>query len=274
MSATIAPVTPRPVTPREEYHLVDGCRTYALRGGEGPPLLYIHGAGGGGVWQPWMNRIAAQHEIIAPEMPGFGRTDTPDWFETIHDVAYFVLDLMQALDLRGVQVVGSSLGGWIAAEAAVRSTERMAGLTLIGPSGLHVRGVPKPDIFLWTPEEMTRAMFHDQRLAEAVLGQPVSDEMLDRQLKNRFAAARLMWAPRGHDPHLEKWLHRIGIPSLVVWGAQDQVLPAGPYAAHWGALLAQAQVRVIEACGHVPQVEQADAFCDILEAFVVGSSGR
>ena len=267
MSATIAPVTPR-----EEYLTVDGCRTYTLRGGEGPPLLYIHGAGGGGVWQPWMNRLAQRHEIICPEMPGFGRSDTPEWFENIHDVAYFVLDLMATLDLRGAQVVGSSLGGWIAAEAAVRDTARMAGLTLLGPSGLHVRGVPKPDIFLWTPEEMTRAMFHDQRLADAVLGAPVSDEMLDRQLKNRFAAARLMWAPRGYDPHLEKWLHRIDIPALIVWGAQDQVLPAGPYAERWASLLPRATVRILENCGHIPQIEQRDAFCAGLETFIAGST--
>lgn len=261
-----------PVAPREGFVTVTGCRTFLLEGGEGPPLLYIHGAGGGGVWQPWMQRLARTHRIIAPEMPGFGRTDTPDWFETIHDVAYFLLDLMEHLGLRGAQVVGSSLGGWIAAEAAVRSVERMAGLTLIGPSGLHVRGVPKPDIFLWTPEEMTRAMFHDQRLAEAVLAMPVTEEALDRQLRNRFAAARLMWAPRGFDPHLEKWLHRIAIPALVVWGAQDRVLPAGPYGERWGALLPRATVRIIESCGHVPQVEQPDAFCDALEAFIAGSA--
>jgi pimeloyl-ACP methyl ester carboxylesterase len=268
MSTTLA----SPV--REEFITVNGCRTFVMRGGEGPPLLYIHGAGGGGVWQPWMNRLARRHGIIAPEMPGFGRSDTPEWFETIHDVAYFLLDLMEQLDLRGAQVVGSSLGGWVAAEAAVRSVERMAGLTLIGPSGLHVKGVPKPDIFLWTPEEMTRAMFHDQRLAEAVLGMPVTGEAIDRQLKNRFAAARLMWAPRGFDPHLEKWLHRITVPSLVVWGAQDQVLPAGPYAARWGERLPRATVRIIESCGHVPQVEQADAFCDILESFIAGTISR
>jgi pimeloyl-ACP methyl ester carboxylesterase len=255
---------------REEFVTVTGCRTFLLRGGEGPPLLYIYGAGGGGVWQPWMTRLARSHEVIAPEMPGFGRSDTPDWFETIHDVAYFVLDLMEAVDLRGVQVVGSSLGGWIAAEAAVRSVERMAGLTLVGPSGLHVKGVPKPDIFLWTPEETVRAMFHDQRLADSVLGLPQTEEALDRQLKNRFAAARLMWAPRGFDPHLEKWLHRVTIPSLVVWGAQDGVLPAGPYSARWAELLPRATVRVIESCGHVPQVEQAEAFCEALEAFIAG----
>ena len=267
MSATIAPVVPR-----EEYLTVDGCRTYTLRGGEGPPLLYIHGAGGGGVWQPWMNRLAQRHEIICPEMPGFGRSDTPEWFENIHDVAYFVLDLMAKLDLRDTQVVGHSLGGWIATEAAVRDTARMAGLTLIGPAGLHVQGVPKPDIFLMTPEEMARARFHDPALVAAALAEAPDEAALDRALKNRFAAARLMWAPRGYDPHLAKWLHRIRIPALVVWGAQDAILPAEPYAAHWAGLLPQGAARLIGPAGHSPQIEQADAFCAALESFIAGDT--
>jgi len=259
---------------REEFATIAGCRTRIMRGGEGPPLLYLHGADGGGEWHPFMDRLSRRFEVIAPEMPGFGRTDTPDWFETIHDVAYFTLDLLDALDLRGAQVVGASLGGWIAAEAAVRSTERMAGLTLIGPSGLHVRGVPRPDVFLLTLEEATRALYHDQRLADAALAQPEEEgEALDRRLKNRFAAARLTWAPRGFDPHLEKWLHRIRIPALVVWGAQDALLPAGAYAARWAGLLPRAELRTIEDCGHLPHIEKADAFCDAFEGFA-GRIGR
>jgi len=255
-------------TPRESLITVDGCRTFLLRGGEGPPLLYIHGGGGLAGWQDWMARLARRHEVIAPEMPGFGRSDTPDWFETIHDVAYFLLDLMAALDLRDVTLVGHSLGGWIAAEAAVRDVARLRGLALVAPSGLHVQGVPKPDIFLMTPEEMARARFHEPALAEAALAAEASEEALDAALKNRFATARLMWAPRGHDPHLAKWLHRITVPALVLWGAQDGILPAGPYAARWGEVLPRATVRILDACGHVPQVEQADAFCAALDRFI------
>jgi pimeloyl-ACP methyl ester carboxylesterase len=256
-----------PASPREEVLTVTGCRTHLLRGGEGPPLLTLHGGGGGGVWQPWMARLARRFHVIAPELPGFGRTDTPDWFETIHDSAYFVLDLMEALGLDPAHIIGHSLGGWVAAEAAVRSTGRMASLALVAPAGIHVKGVPKPDIFLMTPEELTRARFHDQRLADALLAEAPDGEALDRRLKNSFATARLMWAPRGFDPHLEKWLHRVRVPTLVVWGAEDALLPAGPYAERWASLLPLAETCIIPQCGHVPQVERADAFCDALEAF-------
>lgn len=253
--------------PREESITVAGCRTHMLRGGEGPPLLYLHGANGGGAWPPFLRHLARRFEVIAPEHPGFGRSDTPEWFDTIHDVAFFYLSFMQALGLRGAHVVGSSLGGWIAAEVAVRSTERMASLTLIGAAGIHMRGVPRPDTFLWTPEESVRNLFHDPILAEALLAMPPDEAETDRQLKNRFAAARIGWAPRWHNPHLEKWLHRIDVPALVVWGREDRVLPVD-YAARWGERIPGAEVAVVEKCGHLPQIERADAFCGILDRFL------
>jgi pimeloyl-ACP methyl ester carboxylesterase len=109
---------------REIFVTVAGCRTLVQRGGEGPPLLWLHDAGGGGRWTPFLTRLAERYDVIAPELPGFGRSDTPDWFDNIHDVSFFVLDLLKAFDLRGVHLVGASLGGWVAAEAAVRSTDR------------------------------------------------------------------------------------------------------------------------------------------------------
>lgn len=257
--------------PREGYITVAGCRTFVMRGGEGPTVLYLHGAGGG-EWLPSLQQLCHNFEVIAPEHPGYGRSDTPEWFENIHDVAYFYLDLMQALDLRQVHVIGASLGGWIAAEIAVRSTGRMRSLTLISPAGIHVKGVTRPDFFLWTPEEAMRALFHDQRLAEAMLAAPLNDEAIERRLKNRFATARLAWSPRGFDPHLEKWLHRIDVPTLIAWGRQDRYVPV-EYAARWKRLVPQSEVVVLEECGHVPQVERAETFCDAFEEFT-GRIGR
>ena len=86
--------------------------------------------------------------MIAPEHPGFGESDTPDWLDTIEDLAYFYLDLLEQLKLSGVHLVGLSLGGWIAAELAVRSTQRLASLTLAGAAGLRCPGVEQIDPFL------------------------------------------------------------------------------------------------------------------------------
>ncbi|WP_218578341.1 alpha/beta fold hydrolase [Vineibacter terrae] len=255
------------IGPREDYITVAGCRTYVQRAGKGTPVLYLHGANGGGRWLPFMERLAADHEVIAPEHPGFGRSDTPDWFDNIHDVAYFYLDLIDALGLKGVHLVGSSLGGWVACEMAVRSTARLASLALIGSAGLHLKGVARPDTFMWTPEEAARGLFHDQALAEKMLAAAPSDDELERQMKNRFATARLAWAPRFYDPHLHKWLHRIDVPTVVFWGAQDQLVPA-VYAERFGELIPKATVHYFDACGHLPQVEQPAAFAEALATFV------
>ena len=111
----------------------------------------------------------AEHDVIVPEHPGFGASDTPDWLDTIHDLAYFYLDFLDQLDLDGVHLVGISLGGWIAAELAVRDTRRLASLTLVDAAGIHVKGVPQIDTFLRTDEQRIRDFFHDPKRADEMI---------------------------------------------------------------------------------------------------------
>ncbi|MDE0148473.1 MAG: alpha/beta hydrolase [Rhodospirillaceae bacterium] len=206
---------------------VRDCTVSLLRGGSGPPLLFLHGAGGGGIELPFMTRLAERYDLIAPEHPGFGGSDEPDWFDNIHDVAYFYLDFLEHLDLAGVHLAGMSLGGWIAMEVAVRSTARLASLTLVCPAGVHVPGLATGDPFAWSPEETFRQGFHDRAFAEAAIARlPEAVEADDIWLKNRSSFARLAWEPRLHDPHLPKWLHRIDVPTHIVWGAHDNILSA------------------------------------------------
>jgi pimeloyl-ACP methyl ester carboxylesterase len=105
---------------------VRGSNIAVMRGGAGRPLLILHGGGGAGGWMPYMEDLAARHEVIVPEHPGFGASDTPDWLDTVPDLANFYLDFLDQLDLTGVKLVGFSLRGWIAAEHAVRNTSRLA----------------------------------------------------------------------------------------------------------------------------------------------------
>src|ERR1700680_3300257 len=118
---------------------VRGCRIRLMRGGAGSPLVVLHGESGANVL-PFMQQLAQKFDVIAPEHPGFGESDTPDWLDNVHDLAYFYLDLVAQLKLTGVHLVGLSLGGWIAAELAVRNTQRLASLTLSGAAGLFVAG--------------------------------------------------------------------------------------------------------------------------------------
>ena len=239
---------------------VRGCGIGLMRGGTGRPLLILHGASGAGNWLPYMADLAARHDVIVPEHPGFGASDTPDWLDTSADLASFYLDFLDQLDLSDVDLVGFSLGGWIAAELAVRNTSRLASLTLVAAAGIHVTGVEQIDPFLRTDEQRIRDFFHDPKRADDMVQRLLRPEFEDANLKNRTTTARLVWQPRGYNPHLHKWLHRIDVPTLLVWGANDRMFPP-EYAHAYQRLIPGSKVVIIPDCGHVPQIEQRQALC-------------
>jgi pimeloyl-ACP methyl ester carboxylesterase len=245
---------------------VRGCRIRLLRGGAGSPLVILHGASGAS-WPPFMQQLAQKFDVIAPEHPGFGESDTPDWLDNIHDLAYFYLDLLDELKLKRVHLVGLSLGGWIAAELAVRSTQRLASLTLAGAAGLYVAGVEQLDAFLRTDEQRLRDFFHDPKQADEMIARVLRPELEDVALKNRTIVAKLTWQPRGHDPHLSKWLHRIDVPTLLIWGDHDRMFPK-EHALAYARLIPGAKVVIVPQCGHVPQIEKPDVFVAAIENFL------
>src|SRR5262249_19957699 len=202
------------------------CRIGLMRGGAGPPLLFLHGGGGGGIWLPCMAQLAKKFDVIVPEHPGFGASHTPPWPHTLRGLSDFFLPFLGQPGLSGAPLVGSSLAGWPAAALAVRNATRLASLTLIGAAGIHVKDVAQVDSFLSAEEQRIRDLFHDQELAEAVIAGSQRPELEDAMLKNRMTTAKLSWQPRNHDPHLRKWLHRIKVPTLLIWGDHDRVFPA------------------------------------------------
>lgn len=245
---------------------VGGCRIRLMRGGAGEPIVYLHGASGAN-WLPFLQKLSNNFDVIAPEHPGFGKSNSPAWLDNIHDLAYFYLDAFEALQLSGVHLVGNSLGGWIAAEIAVRSTQRLASLTLAGSAGLYVPGVKQVNSFLISEEQRLTNFFYDQVKAKEMIARVLSPEMEDIALKNRTTAAKISWQPRSHDPHLAKWLHRIDVPTLLVWGDTDRLFPK-EHAQAWQAAIPGAKLVTIPKCGHVPQIEQPDAFVAALEEFI------
>ena len=239
---------------------VDGCKVHLRRGGKGDPLLFLHGASGAPVVMPFMEKLAQRFDVLVPEHPGYGKSDEPEWLENIHDMAYFYLDFIEQLGLKNLTLVGSSMGGWIAMEIAVRDTARLKSLVLVSPAGIAAPGVRPADIFLMPPEVLVRNLFVDQKLAEARLAAP---EDVDASLKNRHTTARLAWEPRLHDPFLPKWLHRIDVPVKIVWGREDKILPVG-LGHELKRLLPKAQMHVMDNVGHLPHAERADEFVDIV----------
>jgi pimeloyl-ACP methyl ester carboxylesterase len=248
---------------------VAGCAVSVKRAGQGAPLLFLHGDGGAPRWLPFMAALAERFDVIVPEHPGFGRSETPEWLDTIGDLAFFYLDFIKRLELERVHLVGSSMGGWIAAELAVRSTHDLASLTLIGPVGIHVKGVQKADIFLWSHEQLTRNLFVDPTFADVILKMVVSEEEQDQRLKNALAVAKLGWQPRLYNPHLAKWLHRIDVPTLIAWGDSDKIVPPA-YGPAFRDLIPGSRLQVFERCGHLPHAECGDEFVRTLTGFIEG----
>ena len=243
---------------------VSGCSVTLKRGGAGRSLLYLHGANAAPAIQPFMEELAREFDVLVPEHPGFGGSGEPEWLDNIHDLAYFYLDFMERLDLRDTIVIGSSIGGWLALEIAVRNASRIRALSLVAPAGIHVAGLAKGDVFLWPPEERVRKLYFDQGVAERVLAQPPVAQ--DAGEKNLHTLARLAWEPRFYDPHLSKWLHRIKVPLQIVWGECDRLI-APEYAAEYKKLMPHARVDIVPQCGHLPQSEKPDAYLRLFRAF-------
>src|SRR5262249_47492246 len=162
-------------------------------------------------------------DVIAPDHPGYGRSETPDWLEEIPDLALFYLEFLKAMNLTKVHVVGHSMGGWIALEIAIRSVERFATLTAISSGGLRVKGLPSPDVFAMDREEALPLFFHDPATIERTLKHVSTREEELQVARNLVTAARLAWHPRFFNPKLRKWLRRIDVPTHIIWGDSDKI---------------------------------------------------
>jgi pimeloyl-ACP methyl ester carboxylesterase len=240
-----------------------------FRAGSGIKLVFLHGAAGLQASGPFFETLARQYDVMAFEHPGFGKSDNPASIRNMADMAMYYLDVLDALDGAPCHLIGHSLGGWIAAEVAVRNSSRLASLTLLAPAGVRLKGVPIGDNFIWSPEETVRNLYHDASLAESVLAKTPSEEDAALALVNRYMAAKLAWEPRWFNPALARWLHRIKIPTLLMWGENDKLLPAA-YASVWADHIPQLTRALIPHCGHLPHVEKADEVSRVILGFLNG----
>lgn len=254
------------MSPTESQLDLNDCRVKLLRAGQGAPLLVLRGTDASDGWRPYLDELARRFDVIVPEHPGFGGQPKPKWLDRIADYSNFYLDLLDRLDVNGVHLVGHGMGGWIAAELATRDTRRLASLALVDAQGLWLDGVETLDTFLCSEEKAVADLFHDAQLAEAEIARRLTPESEDIRLNNQVVIAQTTWQPRGYDPHLRKWLHRIDVPTLIVWGAEDRLLPLA-YAQEWGRLIPGAKVEVFADCGHVPPIEKPAEFVAAITNF-------
>src|SRR5438132_749826 len=247
---------------------INGISVETVIAGTGPPLLFLHGGDYVAQNRAFLDRLARRFRVVAPRHPGFGTTPRPAWFRSIHDIAYLYLDLIDRLDLRDAMLVGSSFGGWVALEIAVRSPARIGRLVVIDSLGLKFGGREERDIadlYALPADEVLRRSFTDP--ARFVPDYATLDDAeLQAIAHDREATALYGWKPYMHNPALARWLHRIAVPSLVLWGAKDGiVVPA--YGEKLAAALPNSRFERIAGAAHYPQIEQPAAVADQIAGF-------
>ena len=231
--------------------------------GSGQTMLLLHG--GGGPLQPgdMIDQLAERFEVIAPTHPGFGNTARPSHINTVDDLSYLYLDLLDHYDLQDVILVGFSIGGWTAVEMAVKNSSRLSRLMMVGAVGIKQGDRETrdfPDMFAIPPDELAALAFHDPAKA-AIDFSALSDEQLTAFARNRESLALYAWEPYLHNPKLKQRLHRIQIPTNVCCGASDGLV-SPTYSEGYAGLIAGATFDTIAEAGHAPQMEQPQRFVD------------
>lgn len=236
---------------------ISGVSIDLLEGGEGPAMLYLHGGRGHFGFEPFLEELARNHRVIAPWLPGFGHSELPRSYTAIDDLAYFGLDLMDAMDLTDTALVGAGFGGWVAAEMAIRSTERLGTLTLIDALGVKfadhlTREIA--DIHAMYPDDVKKTLYSDpERFGLETEG--MSDEDLTALVRLGEAVVLFGWKPYMHNPRLRHWLHRINVPTLVAWGEKDAMV-SSEYGRQYAAAIPGARFEIVSGAGHYPGLER------------------
>jgi len=236
--------------------------------GEGRPLLFLHGGDYFAQNRSFLERLARRWRVLVSRHPGFGGSERPDGFRSIHDLAYLYLDLLEQQQLNDVVLVGSSFGGWIALEMCVRSVERIGRLALIDTLGVKFGGREErdiADIYALPAEEVLRRTFYNPASATPDYTRLDDDEAASIA-SDRAATALYGWRPYMHDPGLRRWLHRVRVPALVVWGQSDGIV-SPDYGERLCRSLPDARFELIREAGHYPQIERPDSVADAIERF-------
>jgi pimeloyl-ACP methyl ester carboxylesterase len=266
MTTTVTQPPPEGVE-REGIALGDG-EVQVLRGGDGPALVFLHASGGAGMWLPVHARLAQSFTVHAPDHPGFGGSGDFESLQDVTDLALHYVDLLGELGLERPAVVGTSFGGWIAAELAALAPQAVGKLVLVDPVGLYVEGAPVADLFIMDPARKVASLFADPSRAAGLVPEDPDLDTIIAMARDEAAFARFAWQPFCHDPRLPRLLPRIEAPTLVLWGEQDAVVPLA-HGERYAELIPGARLKTIPDCGHAAAIERPEVVATESESLLL-----
>jgi pimeloyl-ACP methyl ester carboxylesterase len=259
-----------PTEYQEEFVEVSGAKIQLLKGGQGKPLVMFHSIEGSLGWRRYHSQLAENFTVYAPTLPGFGVSERPDWVESFFDLSRFSLWLLQELGLEKTAVAGHFIGGWLAAEMAVMSPQSIDKLVLVGAAGIQPQQAEITDIFLHGLEGTRQQTYFDPKQIpeyEELFGQKPSKEEREIRAKNQETVVRYCWKPYMYDRSLPSLLPRLSIPSLIVWGRDDQIVPL-ECGERYQQTLAGSRLEIIPECGNCPPLEKPDVFSQLVGDFL------
>jgi pimeloyl-ACP methyl ester carboxylesterase len=245
---------------------VDGVRVQVLQAGHGAPLVYLHAAGATGGFQELLP-LAEDRTLIIPIHPGFGASDDDPRIDSVVDYVLHYAALFDQLGLHApVDLIGHSLGGWIGSLFAVFYGYRVRRLALCCPAGLRVPEHPTKDLFMIPAERFMEHMFVSPPAMPRPQDGTDPNEIKVMRYREMISLARFSWS-RNYEPKLGRWLARVNVPVLLLWGEQDRIIPV-QQAKYWVNYLGgPAEIATFNGAGHVLWRESAAAVARLTTFF-------
>lgn|SRR5262245_24399875 len=249
--------------PRQLAHTIAGGKMAALAAGSGRPLVAIHHSIGPAGWTPLFADLARDHAVFAPELPGYGASQRPDWARDPRDLAILLGLWLDAQALGPVTLLGLGYGGWLAAELATLAPARVSRLILVGAAGLLPAQGRIYDQFLASHLDYARAYFEDPERYAAVFGAEPNLDLLEHWEISREMTTRVGWKPYMYNRRLVHLLPDLRIPTLLVWGERDRVVPR-ECGEQYRKLLPEARLEIVPGCGHAVDLEKPEVLADLI----------
>ena len=261
----------------ETAEIWDGrLRLHVKVAGDGPPVLFFHPLSGL-AWDPLLDQLAQRHTVYAPEHPGTSPGDPKaiEQVQTFTELLLIYEELTRELGLDRPAAIGQSFGGMVAADLAATFPRLFSRLVLLAPLGLWRDDAPIPlmQMVAGPPEDLPKYLFAHpgSEAARAAMALPGDPELIPKAIAqgawNIGCTTKFAWPIADHG--LGRRLYRIQVPTLIVWGRQDALIPVA-YAAEFGSRIAGSQVEVIDDCGHVLQADQPEHTWTALSKFLAG----